>query len=110
MRRWSLAEDEVLCAMLADDADNKAIARALGRSSNSVYMRRMRFRPNSAKSTDLSTAETRQATNARSRQRPSSAMEIERDRRAAAASRASITGAVCGDPPPGFSALERRRL
>jgi hypothetical protein len=42
-------------------------------------------------------------------QRPSGAMMAERDRRLAALSQASITGTVFGDPPPGFSALERRR-
>lgn len=39
--------------------------------------------------------------------RPGEDILAERDRRASAPAR-NLTGAICGDPPVGFSALDRR--
>lgn len=41
--------------------------------------------------------------------RPTEAALAERDRRSEAAERRDLTGMFCGDPPPGYSALDRQR-
>jgi hypothetical protein len=43
------------------------------------------------------------------RTRVSIAALQERDVRSAAADRRQLTGVICGDPPPGFSALDMKR-
>lgn len=42
--RWSLAEDETLCAMFAEGATDAAIGAAVGRPSWSVTKRRQKLR------------------------------------------------------------------
>lgn len=87
--RWTQKDYEVARDMLAAGHDHEAIAARIGRSVSGVKQKLALVPQASGRPTEL--------------------MLLRRDRREDASYRRDLTGMLCGDPPPGYSALDRKR-
>jgi IS30 family transposase len=106
---WSEEEDRILVEMC--DASIKEIAERLGRTEGGVAGRRKRLRMSQEQRAAIRSRERQQYKKrnhapVRSNKVPDSIL-IDRDYRASLEPRDN-TAAILGDPPVGYSALERR--
>lgn len=86
---WTEDEYRRAVNMRADGLTCKEVGLAIGRSEKAVRQKMLYFDPPIGRPTEL--------------------MLLRRDRREDASYRRDLTGTLCGDPPPGYSALDRKR-
>lgn len=95
---WTAAEDALVLACDAEGLTAKEIARRVNRTPNAVAKRLW----------DLRGARHHHMPPSDEWGRPPNTVIIDRDKREAARDQRSLTQIFFGDPPPGYSALERR--
>lgn len=100
-RAWKSEDDRELMALRRQGKTWAKVGEAMGRSRNSVQARAERLMWGSDE------VYTRLRIPASWTEPPSTVL-AEREQRVGARERMSLTASLCGDPPPGYSALDQR--
>ena len=103
-RLWTAQETELAEQLVSENAKNEIFQTLLGRSGQACRDRLSRVR---VASLDRSNTGNKFANGLPSMKVPAHVIE-DRNRRLMARMQMDLTGIMCGDPVPGFSALEKR--